>query len=105
MGRATFTAFVTNFSFRAIAAFDFGPGGTETTFGPRSSFFVRFAMVSWLVRVAARLDEEVVDEREGPKGHDNRPDEIEEEDVRKDEVRLEEREERQRDDDQRGQEK
>src|SRR5207245_10445902 len=50
MGRATLTAFVTNFSFRAIAAFDFGPGGTETIFGPRSSFFVRFAMVSWLVR-------------------------------------------------------
>src|SRR2546426_523396 len=50
MGRATLTAFVMNFSFRAIAAFDFGPGGIEMIFGPRSSFFVRFAMVSWLVR-------------------------------------------------------
>jgi len=55
MGRATLTAFVTNFSFRAIAAFDFGPGGTDTIFGPRSSFFVRFAMVSWLVREPTRL--------------------------------------------------
>src|SRR5207247_2429891 len=57
-----------------------------------------------VVRVAARLDEEVVDESKSPKGHDNRPEEIEEEDVRKDEVRLEEREERQRDDDHSGQE-
>src|SRR2546427_11137753 len=47
MGSATLTAFVMNLSFRAIAAFDFGPGGTATIFGPRSSFGVRFAMVSW----------------------------------------------------------
>src|SRR2546425_390494 len=52
-----------------------------------------------VVRVAPRLDEEVVDERKGPKGHDNRSEEVEEEDVREDEVRLEEREERERDDD------
>src|SRR5437867_11786322 len=48
MGRATFTPFVMNFSFRASAAFDFGPGGTATIYGPRSSFVVRLAMVSRL---------------------------------------------------------
>src|SRR5947209_7527562 len=57
-----------------------------------------------VVRVAPRLDEEVVDERKGPKGHDNRSEEVEEEDVREDEVRLEEREERERDDDHGGEE-
>jgi len=50
MGRATFTPFVMNFSFRASAAFDFGPGGTATIFGPRSAFVVRFTMGSWLRR-------------------------------------------------------
>src|SRR3989475_2266988 len=57
-----------------------------------------------VVRVAPRLDEEVVDERESPQGHDDRSEEVEEENVREDEVRLEEREERERDDDHGGQE-
>jgi hypothetical protein len=35
-----------NFSFRAIAAFDFGPGGTATIFGPRTTRVVRFAIES-----------------------------------------------------------
>src|SRR2546427_8295377 len=52
-----------------------------------------------VVRVAPRLDEEIVDERESPQGHDDGSEEVEEEDVRGDEVRLEEREERGGDDD------
>jgi len=46
MGRATFTPFVMNFSFRASAAFDLGPGGTVTILGPRSAFVARVAIVS-----------------------------------------------------------
>src|SRR3989442_454960 len=58
-----------------------------------------------VVRVAPRLDEEVVDEREGPQGHDYRSEEVEEEDVREDEVRLEQRKKGQRDHDYRGKKK
>src|SRR2546425_3026236 len=58
-----------------------------------------------VVRVAPRLDEEVVDEREGPEGHDDRSEEVEEEDVREDEVRLEQRKKGQRDHDYRGKKK
>src|SRR3989441_9992858 len=57
-----------------------------------------------VVRVAPRLDEEVVDERESPQGHDDRSEEVGEEGVSEDEVCLEEREERERDDDDGGQE-
>src|SRR5881392_365793 len=35
IGRPIRTPLVTNFDFRATAAFDFGPGGTVTIFGPR----------------------------------------------------------------------
>src|SRR5881392_1562142 len=35
IGRPIRTPLVTNFDFRAAAAFDFGPGGTVTIFGPR----------------------------------------------------------------------
>ncbi len=56
MGRPTRRPYVTNFSLRSRAAFDFGPGGTTTTLGPVSPFLAatfladffaeRFAMVS-----------------------------------------------------------
>lgn len=46
MGRATFTPFVMNFSFRASAALDLGPGGTVTIFGPRRAFVGCVAILS-----------------------------------------------------------
>src|SRR5207244_8108939 len=50
-----------------------------------------------IVRVAARLDEEIVDERESPQGHDDRSEEVEEDGVCEDEVHREERKQRDRD--------
>src|SRR5439155_957640 len=58
--RATFTAFsmasepefrkidfVMNFSLRLSAAFDLGPGGIATIFGPRGPFELRFVIGSY----------------------------------------------------------